>query len=106
MPSVEFYESLRPEPSGDVAAVTQQVGVAAGENPGSLTFEREYRWRLKADNGEIIATGESHSRRIDAERAFWTVADALGAGYLRSITLATSSSETASLIWRWSEGDS
>ena len=32
---------------------------------------RGYRWswRLKAGNGEIIAHGESYSRRIDAVRA-------------------------------------
>jgi uncharacterized protein YegP (UPF0339 family) len=32
-----------------------------------------YRWRLKAVNGRILATGEAHSRRADAERAARTV---------------------------------
>lgn len=102
MPSVEFYESMRPEPSGDVAAVTQQVGIAAGENPGSLTFEREWRWRLKADNGEIIATGESHTRREDAERAFRTVvATVLGYGRASAVERGESfTSSTVTLSWR------
>ena len=28
-----------------------------------------YRWRLKAANGRIVATGEAHTRRADAVRA-------------------------------------
>ena len=28
-----------------------------------------YRWRLKASNGRIVATGEAHPRKADAERA-------------------------------------
>jgi hypothetical protein len=28
-----------------------------------------WRWRLKAGNGEIVATGEAHTREQDAERA-------------------------------------
>lgn len=28
-----------------------------------------YRWRLVAANGRIVATGEAHTRRRDAERA-------------------------------------
>jgi hypothetical protein len=30
----------------------------------------EYRWRLKAGNGEVVATGEGHSSEHDAIRAF------------------------------------
>jgi len=30
---------------------------------------KKWAWRLRADNGEIIASGESYSRRIDAERS-------------------------------------
>jgi uncharacterized protein len=33
----------------------------------------EYRWRLRADNGEPIATGEGHSSPGDAARAADTV---------------------------------
>jgi uncharacterized protein YegP (UPF0339 family) len=29
----------------------------------------EWRWRRVASNGEIIAVGEGHSRRSDAERS-------------------------------------
>lgn len=32
-----------------------------------------WRWRLKAANGRIIATGESHPRKADAIRACDTV---------------------------------
>lgn len=28
-----------------------------------------YRWRLKASNGRIVATGEAHTRKADAVRA-------------------------------------
>jgi uncharacterized protein YegP (UPF0339 family) len=28
-----------------------------------------WRWRAKAENGEIVATGESHTRYEDAHRA-------------------------------------
>lgn len=30
---------------------------------------KRWAWRLRGDNGEKIASGESYSRRIDAERA-------------------------------------
>jgi uncharacterized protein YegP (UPF0339 family) len=32
-----------------------------------------WRWRLVAANGRIIATGEAHTRKADAERALRTV---------------------------------
>jgi len=31
--------------------------------------EGQFRWRAKAKNGEIVAQGESHTRRRDAKRA-------------------------------------
>lgn len=34
-----------------------------------------WRWRLKAANGRIIATGEAHTRERDAWRAVETVAE-------------------------------
>ena len=34
-----------------------------------------WRWRLRARNGRIIAQGESHTRKRDAERAADTVAN-------------------------------
>ena len=34
---------------------------------------KQYRWRLRARNGRIVATGESHPRKRDAKRAFATV---------------------------------
>ena len=39
-----------------------------------------WRWRLLAGNGRIIATGEAHTRRRDAERATSTVRRAIAAG--------------------------
>jgi uncharacterized protein YegP (UPF0339 family) len=44
--------------------------------PRFETFEDEagsYRWRLIGGNGEIIAGGESYTRREDAERGAQTV---------------------------------
>ena len=35
-----------------------------------------WRWRLRARNCRVIATGESHTRERDALRAAMTVADA------------------------------
>ena len=32
-----------------------------------------WRWHLKAGNGRIIAQGEAHTRKADAERAVATV---------------------------------
>jgi uncharacterized protein YegP (UPF0339 family) len=31
--------------------------------------DKQWRWRAKAGNDEIVATGESHQRAEDAERA-------------------------------------
>lgn len=35
----------------------------------------QHRWRLIAANGRIIATGEGHTRKADAERAMETVTE-------------------------------
>jgi uncharacterized protein YegP (UPF0339 family) len=35
--------------------------------------KKGWRWRLVAKNNRIIATGESHTRKADAERALKTV---------------------------------
>ena len=32
-----------------------------------------WRWRLKANNGEIVAQGEGHSSKADARRAYETM---------------------------------
>lgn len=34
-----------------------------------------WRWRLWSKNNRIIATGEAHTRKADAERALRTVVD-------------------------------
>jgi uncharacterized protein YegP (UPF0339 family) len=41
----------------------------------------EYRWRVKARNGEVVATGEGHSREADAIRAFVRVGDLVGEAF-------------------------
>lgn len=38
-----------------------------------------WRWRLKAANNRVIATGEAHTRRHDAERAVQTVKETVWA---------------------------
>lgn len=35
--------------------------------------KKQWRWHLKAANGRVIAQGEAHSRKQDAERAYKTV---------------------------------
>jgi uncharacterized protein YegP (UPF0339 family) len=46
--------------------------------PGKIEFyedhEHFWRWRLKAENGKVVAVGEQHRDRRDAERAFETMA--------------------------------
>lgn len=34
-----------------------------------------HRWRLRAANGRIVATGEAHTRKRDAVRACQRIAD-------------------------------
>ena len=34
-----------------------------------------WRWRLRAANGRIVATGEAHTRKRDAVRACQRIAD-------------------------------
>ena len=34
-----------------------------------------WRWRLRAANGRIVATGEAHNRKRDAVRACQRIAD-------------------------------
>ena len=48
--------------------------------------EGQWRWRVKAGNGEIVATGEGHTRKEDARRAFETACSTMQAAlhYLRA----------------------
>ena len=39
----------------------------------------QWRWRLRSANNRIIAQGESHTRRRDAERAVRTVRETVWA---------------------------
>lgn len=47
----------------------------------------EYRWRLAGANGEIVATGEGHTRAADARRAYAGVERAVLAA-IRARTIA------------------
>lgn len=38
----------------------------------------EWRWSLVAGNGEVVAQGESHTRKEDAERAARKAAELMG----------------------------
>lgn len=38
---------------------------------------KAWRWRLKAANGEIVASGEDHRSKRDAQRAFVAAARAV-----------------------------
>lgn len=103
MPQAEFYESTVAVEVGSppgVVPVTKHVGpTMAGE------LRTEYRWRLKADNGEIIASGEAHTRREDAERAFLGVAHALGKMWqLAGDEIAKSVTDDDVLVWEWARG--
>jgi uncharacterized protein YegP (UPF0339 family) len=40
--------------------------------------KKQWRWHLKAGNGKVIAQGEAHSRKRDAERAARNVSDIVG----------------------------
>lgn len=55
MAIVEFYET---QPS------------AAFPGDTSAQAPVQYRWRVRADNGEIVASGEAYTRPQDAERGF------------------------------------
>jgi uncharacterized protein YegP (UPF0339 family) len=39
--------------------------------------KKQWRWHLKAGNGRIIAQGEAHSRKADAQRAINAVRKAV-----------------------------
>jgi hypothetical protein len=43
---------------------------------------RDWRWRVKAGNGEIVASGEGYTRREDAERGFRAAARSMSVAYV------------------------
>jgi hypothetical protein len=60
MATVEVYESgYRPE------------------MPEGMEPREDWRWRLKAGNGEIVASGEGYTAERDARRGFSAVAVAV-----------------------------
>lgn len=63
MATIEVYREVT-KPGIDNAAIT-------------VREEADYRWRLKADNGEIIASGEGFTTHHDARRGFGAVAVAV-----------------------------
>lgn len=48
-----------------------------GSNQLQATGEFEHRWRVRAGNGEIVASGEAYTRAEDAERGFLDAASAV-----------------------------
>ena len=58
---VEIYSTAR-----------RQVG-----DDGEAAVYDEWRWRLKAANGEIVASGEGYGSRSDAERGYFAAAKAM-----------------------------
>lgn len=57
-------------------------------HPKFVVYQDEagyYRWRLMAANGRIVATGESHTRKRDAERAMDRVPDLCMAAWLSAV---------------------
>lgn len=45
----------------------------------------DYRWRVQAANGEIVASGEGYTRRSDAKRGFQDVARAVRLAWIRDM---------------------
>ena len=43
----------------------------------SVVGQSDWRWRVRADNGEIVASGEGYTRREDAERGYRAARDAM-----------------------------
>lgn len=65
-PRAEVYEDLRKTKESDSLGAYD------------VTLRGGWRWRLRAANGEIIASGEAHTTRADAVRAFRRVAELAG----------------------------
>lgn len=57
--SVDIYET--------VSIAVMDDSHKAIDDPNT---RRDWRWRLKAGNGEIVASGEGYTRREDALRGF------------------------------------
>lgn len=64
-PRFELY----PQVSGTTMGPDGEVLRTGGE---------QWRWRLRAGNGEIVATGESYTRKQDARRAIADLLNTLG----------------------------
>jgi uncharacterized protein YegP (UPF0339 family) len=47
----------------------------------------EWRWRLKASNGKIVAVGESYKRKRDANRAIQSMLKGLKKGSITEMPL-------------------
>jgi uncharacterized protein YegP (UPF0339 family) len=45
----------------------------------------DWRWRVQAANGEIVATGEGFTRRRDAKRGFEDMASTVRRAWLRNL---------------------
>jgi uncharacterized protein YegP (UPF0339 family) len=54
----------------EVRRGSKVVGFETYRNEGG-----EYRWRFRADNGEIVASGEGYHRKEDCEHAVRLIKD-------------------------------
>lgn len=48
-----------------------------------------WRWRCVAANGELVASGEAHTRQVDAERAARTAAITIVTALAKGVVLTT-----------------
>lgn len=53
----------------------------------------DYRWRVQAANGEIIATGEGYTRKPDAKRGFQDAARTIREAWIRDMAGAPPQTE-------------
>lgn len=54
------------------------------DGPAGATYSNvkfEYRWRVKAGNNEIVASGEAYTTAQDARRGFLTARDAMNEAF-------------------------
>ena len=52
-------------------------------DPKRKSGERQWRWRVRAANGEIVASGEGYSSRADAVRGFSNARNAMSSAVVK-----------------------
>lgn len=72
MSKVEFYEE---------APSVRLTRRADGGTEFAIPTGRHHRWRVRADNGEIVAHGEGYSSESNAKRGFVDAFNAMSEAY-------------------------